>query len=233
MRIDVITIFPEFIENYVNASILKKAQEKKLIKVKVHNLRWFALDRHQTVDDYPFGGGPGMVLKPEPIYRAINFIKSYTQSTPRIILPSPQGKVFHQQRAQELAKEKHLLFVCGRYQGIDERILELFECEEISIGDYTLSGGELPTLVIIEAIVRLIPGVLGNSESIDYDSFTKGFLGPPQFTRPRVFQNLSVPQVLLSGNHKLIAKWRQEKALEKTKKVRPELLNKVVKTEKE
>jgi len=232
MRIDVITIFPELIENYTSASILKKAQEKNLVKIKVHNLRWFTLDRHQTVDDYPFGGGPGMVLKPEPIYRAVNFIRSYTRSTPRIILPSPQGKVFHQQKAQELAKEKHLLFICGRYQGVDERILNLLKCEEISIGDYILSGGELPTLVIIEAVVRLIPGVLGDSESIEYDSFADGLLGPPQFTRPRVFQNLAVPQVLLSGNHQLIAKWRHEKALEKTKKVRPELLN-LVKKEKE
>ncbi len=232
MRIDVITIFPELIENYTSASILKKAQEKNLVKIKVHNLRWFALDRHQTVDDYPFGGGPGMVLKPEPIYRAVNFIKSYTRSIPRIILPSPQGKVFHQQKAQELAKENHLLFICGRYQGIDERILNLLKCEEISIGDYVLSGGELPALVIIEAVVRLIPGVLGDGESIEYDSFAGGLLGPPQFTRPRVFQNLAVPQVLLSGNHQLIAKWRHEKALEKTKKVRPELLN-LVKKEKE
>ncbi len=232
MRIDVITIFPELIENYTKVSILKKAQEKNLVKIKVHNLRWFALDRHQTVDDYPFGGGPGMVLKPEPIYRAVNFIRSYTRSAPRIILPSPQGKVFHQQKAQELAKENHLLFICGRYQGVDERILSLLKCEEISIGDYVLSGGELPTLVIIEAVVRLIPGVLGDRESIEYDSFTGGLLGPPQFTRPRVFQNLGVPQVLLSGNHQLIAKWRREKALEKTKKVRPELLN-LVKKEKE
>ncbi|MCX7668374.1 MAG: tRNA (guanosine(37)-N1)-methyltransferase TrmD [Atribacterota bacterium] len=226
MRIDILTLFPEVIRAYVGTSILKRAQEKKKVFLKVHHLRAFTLDRYRTVDDYPFGGGPGMVLKPEPILRAVRFIRSYTGSNPLVIVTSPQGKLLTQEKAWELSRKKHLLIVCGRYQGIDERVMVLTSAEEISIGDYVLSGGELPALVIVEATVRLLPGVLGDEESLELDSFSDGLLGPPQFTRPRVFQGVAVPEVLLSGNHVLIERWRKEKAMQKTKELRPDLWEK-------
>lgn len=226
LRIDILTLFPEAIRVYLDTSILKKAQEKKRAFFKVHYLRAFTTDQYRTVDDYPFGGGPGMVLKPEPILRAIRFIRSYTFSTPLILIPSPQGKLFNQEKAWELSRKEHLLIICGRYQGIDERVIQLTGAEEISIGDYVLSGGELPALVIVEAVVRLIPGVLGDEESLQLDSFCDGLLGPPQFTRPRVFEGLSVPEVLLSGNHVLIERWRREQAVRKTKDFRPDLWEK-------
>lgn len=223
LRIDIVTLFPEAIRPYLAASILGKAQEKGLVFIKVHNLRSFSQDRYRTVDDYPFGGGPGMVLKPEPLVRAVRFISEYTQSQPLVIVTSPQGELFTQSIARELATKSHLLILCGRYQGIDERVIEITGAREISIGDYVLSGGELPALVIVEAVVRLIPGVLGDEESLRYDSFSEWVFGPPQYTRPRVFCGLEVPEVLLSGNHALIEKWRKDKALEKARKVRPDL----------
>ncbi len=225
LRIDVVTLFPQAIEPYLKSAILGRAQEKGIVKIKVHNLRSFTLDRYRTVDDYPFGGGPGMVLRPEPLWRAVKFIESYTGSSPRVILTSPQGSLFSQEKALELARKGHILFLCGRYQGVDERVITLTGAEEISIGDYILSGGELAALVMIEATVRLIPGVLGDEESIKADSFYQGGLGPPQFTRPRVFQGLEVPEILLSGDHALIKEWRKRKAQEKTAHVRPELLS--------
>ena len=224
LRIDVVTLFPQAIEPYLETAILGKAQEKGIVKIKIHNLRSFTLDRYGTVDDYPFGGGPGMVLKPEPLWRAVKFIESYTGGTPRVLLTSPQGSLFSQEKARELAQEDHLLFLCGRYQGVDERVLTLTRAEEISIGDYILSGGELAALVMIEATVRLVPGVLGDEESIKADSFYEKGLGPPQYTRPRVFRGLEVPKILLSGNHALIEEWRRKKAAEKTARVRPELI---------
>lgn len=226
LRIDILTLFPEVIRAYIGTSILKRAQEKGKVFLKVHHLRSFTLDRYRTVDDYPFGGGPGMVLKPEPILRAVRFIQSYTGSNPLVIVTSPQGKLLTQEKAWELSQKKHLLIVCGRYQGIDERVIALTNAEEVSIGDYVLSGGELPALVIVEAVVRLLPGVLGDEESLELDSFSDGLLGPPQFTRPRMFQGMAVPEVLLSGNHVLIERWRKERALQKTKELRPDLWEK-------
>ena len=226
LRIDILTLFPEAIKAYIGTSILRRAQEKGKVFLKVHHLRSFTLDRYRTVDDYPFGGGPGMVLKPEPILRAVRFIQSYTASAPRVLVTSPQGALLTQKKAWELSCDTHLLIICGRYQGIDERVLKLTNAEEISIGDYVLSGGELPALVIVEATVRLLPGVLGDRESLELDSFNDGLLGPPQFTRPRVFQGLNVPEVLLSGNHVLIGRWRKEMAMQKTRKARPDLWEK-------
>jgi len=226
VRIDIVTLFPEVVDAYLRTSILKRAQEKGKVRIKVHNLRAFTLDRYHTVDDYPFGGGPGMVLKPEPIFKAVRFIRGYTESNPLVLVTSPRGELFTQAKAFALAKENHLLIICGRYQGIDERVLTLTQAQEISIGDYVLSGGELPALVIVEAVVRLLPGVLGDEESREFDSFTHGILGPPLFTRPRVFQGIEVPPVLLSGDHARIAKWRKEQSLEKTRKMRPDLLEK-------
>ncbi|MGC8778749.1 MAG: tRNA (guanosine(37)-N1)-methyltransferase TrmD [Candidatus Caldatribacteriaceae bacterium] len=226
LRIDILTLFPEAIRAYLGTSILKRAQEKKKVFLRVHHLRAFTMDRYRTVDDYPFGGGPGMVLKPEPILRAIRFVQDYTGSRPLVIVTSPQGKLFTQEKAWELSRKEHLLIVCGRYQGIDERVITLAGAEEISIGDYVLSGGELPALVMVEAVVRLLPGVLGDEESLTLDSFNGGLLGPPQFTRPRVFQGFGVPEVLLSGNHALIERWRKEQALQKTRKFRPDLWEK-------
>jgi len=226
LRIDIITLFPEAIQAYLATSILKRAQEKRKVFLKAHNLRAFTLDRYRTVDDYPFGGGPGMVLKPEPILRAVRFIQEYTGSTPLVILTSPQGELFTQEKAWELSRQKHLLIVCGRYQGIDERVIALTGAEEISIGNYVLSGGELPALVMVEAVVRLLPGVLGDEESLTLDSFSGGLLGPPQFTRPRVFQGVAVPEALLSGNHALIERWRREQAVQKTRALRPDLWEK-------
>lgn len=223
LRIDIVTLFPEAIRPYTGVALLGRAQKKGLVFIKVHNLRSFSQDRYRTVDDYPFGGGPGMVLKPEPLVRAVRFISEYTGSTPLVIVTSPQGELFTQRLAKELAQKNHLLILCGRYQGIDERVITLTGAREISIGDYVLSGGELPALVITEAVVRLIPGALGDEESLRYDSFSEYPFGPPQYTRPRVFCGLAVPEVLLSGNHALIEKWRREKALEKVKKMRPDL----------
>lgn len=223
LRVDIVTLFPEAIHPYLETSVLGKAQEKGVVFIKVHNLRSFTRDRYRTVDDYPFGGGPGMVLKPEPLVRAVRFIEAYTRSTPLVVVTSPQGELFTQKKAWELSKKRHILVLCGRYQGIDERVIELTGAQEISIGDYVLSGGELPALVIVEAVVRLIPGVLGDEESHRYDSFSEYLFGPPQYTRPRVFCGLKVPEVLLSGDHALIERWRREKALEKARKVRPEL----------
>lgn len=223
LRVDIVTLFPEAIRFYLGTSVLGKAREKGIVFIKVHNLRSFTQDRYRTVDDYPFGGGPGMVLKPEPLVRAVRFITAYTGSTPLVIVTSPQGELFTQKKVRELSEKRHILILCGRYQGIDERVIELTGAQEISIGDYVLSGGELPALVIVEAVVRLIPGVLGDEESLRYDSFSEYLFGPPQYTRPRVFCGLGVPEVLLSGDHALIEKWRREKALEKVQRVRPEL----------
>ena len=203
-------------------SIVKKAQEKGLLKIKIHNLRKWTKDKHKTVDDHSFGGGVGMVLMIEPIYKAI---KELRKKESKIILLTPQGKVFKQKRAEKLSKEKHLIFVCGHYEGIDERIREKLVDEEISIGDYVLTGGELPAMVIIDSITRLIPKVLSKKEASQIESFSfKGLLEYPQYTRPSNFKGWKVPEILLSGNHKKINEWREKKALEKTKKRRPDLI---------
>ena len=222
MKIDIITLFPEMFKGPFSESIVKKAQEKDLLKIKIHNLRKWTKDKYKTVDGHSFGGGVGMVLMVEPIYKAIRELK---KKESKVILLTPQGKVFKQKGADKLSKEKHLIFICGHYEGVDERIREKLVNEEISIGDYVLTGGELPTMAVIDSITRLIPGVLSKKEASQIESFSfKGLLEYPQYTRPSDFKGWKVPEILLSGNHKKIDEWRERKALEKTKKRRPDLL---------
>ena len=223
MIIDVLTLFPEMFPGFVNTSILKRAIDNNLVVIKTHNFREFARDRHHTVDDTPYGGGSGMVLKPEPIFEAVEALKP--AGSP-VILLSPQGRLFTQKVAQELSKYDRIVLVCGRYEGVDERVREHMATDEISIGDYVLSGGELPSMVVIETVVRLIPGVLGSAESALDDSHTAGLLEYPQYTRPPVFREWAVPEVLLSGNHAAIAKWRQEESIRRTAEKRPDLMAK-------
>ncbi|MBI4680357.1 MAG: tRNA (guanosine(37)-N1)-methyltransferase TrmD [Nitrospirae bacterium] len=226
MKCDVLTLFPDIINAYLKESILKRAQEKKLIEVKIYNIRDFASDKHKIVDDYPYGGGPGMVLKPEPLFNVIDFLKKDNELR-RMVLLSPQGRPFDQRLAGEFSEEKRrLVFICGRYEGIDERVMSLID-EEISIGNYVMTGGELAALVIIDTSARLIKGALGDEKSIEEESFSWGLLDYPHYTRPRKFRGLSVPDILVSGNHKEIWLWRRREAIRKTFKVMPELLEKI------
>lgn len=226
LRCDVLTIFPELIYSFLNESILKRAQERKLLDVKVYNIRDFASGRHRQVDDAPFGGGAGMVFKIEPLFKATESLKR-DGVVRKVILPSPQGRPFDQSKAEEFANdERRLVFICGRYEGIDERVLSSVVDEEVSIGDYVLTGGELPTLVMIETATRLIPGALGDRRSLENESFAWGLLDYPHYTRPRRFRGLSVPEVLLSGHHDDIMRWRRKEAIRKTRRVRPDLLEK-------
>jgi tRNA (guanine37-N1)-methyltransferase len=223
MKIEVLTIFPEMIEFYTKYGVIGKALSKGLVHVKVYNLRDFTTDKHKKIDDYPYGGGAGMVMQIEPFHNAIKYIKSDGQPR-KVILLSPQGIKFTQKVAQEfLEKGAILLLICGRYEGIDERI-KAFIDEEISIGDYVLSGGELPALVIIDTLLRLIPGVLGDELSAKEDSFMNGFLDYPQYTRPEEFEGIKVPDILLTGNHKKIAYWKKKETIRQTLKRKPELL---------
>ncbi|HCC68652.1 MAG TPA: tRNA (guanosine(37)-N1)-methyltransferase TrmD [Nitrospiraceae bacterium] len=227
MKCDVLTLFPDIIEAYLGESILKRASQKNILDIRIHNIRDFALDRHKTVDDYPFGGGAGMVLKPEPVFRAVDFIKSNGELI-RIVLLSPQGRPFDQRMAEEFSKEKRrIIFICGRYEGIDERVKIAIVDDEVSIGDYVITGGELAALVIIDASVRLIPGALGDERSAEEESFSWGLLDYPHYTRPREIQGLKVPEVLVSGNHKEIWHWRRKEALKKTMRMRPDLFEKI------
>jgi tRNA (guanine37-N1)-methyltransferase len=226
MRCDILTLFPEIFEPYVNSSILHRAQTKGLLRLKLYNLRQFSTNKHLQVDDVPYGGGPGMVLKPEPIFRAVAEITPEGQNK-RIILTTPQGKPFTQQLAQELSQEEYLLLICGRYEGVDERVAQTLVTDEISIGDYVLTGGELPALVILDAVARLIPGVLGDEASAEEDSFSEVLLEYPHYTRPAEYHGLGVPEVLLSGNHEKIRRWRRYQALKRTYLRRPELLDKM------
>lgn len=223
---DVITIFPEIFNAYLGESILKRALQKGLLDVTIYNLRDFTTDKHRTVDDYPYGGGPGMVMKIEPIYNAAQAIKSDGLERLTVML-SPQGRQYNQEIAETLSREKRrIIFICGRYEGIDERVRESLVDEEISIGDYVLTGGELAALVIIDSIARLIPGVLGDEESSKEESFTWGILDYPHYTRPPEFMGRKVPDVLLSGNHKEIWRWRRREAIRRTLMKRPDLLKK-------
>jgi tRNA (guanine37-N1)-methyltransferase len=222
MRIDYLTLFPEMFDGVLNHSILKRAQDKNVLSVNTINFRDFAQNKHQQVDDYPFGGGQGMVLKPEPVFNAMESIE-HNEHT-RVILMCPQGRPFSQQIAQELSESEHLVFICGHYEGYDERIREYLVTDEISMGDYVLTGGELPAMTMTDAIVRLIPGVLGNQQSHEDDSFQDGLLEFPQYTRPREFKNYKVPDVLLSGNHANIERWRHEQKIIRTYDKRPDLL---------
>ncbi len=229
MRIDILTLFPNMVKGPLKESILKRAQEKGLVKINVLDIRSFTHDRHRTADDAPYGGGAGMVLKPEPIFEAMESIKSKIKnqkSKIKVILMTPQGKRFDQGMAKGLAREKHLVFICGHYEGIDERIKRMVT-DEISIGDYVLTGGELAALVVIDALVRLIPGVLGKEESIICDSFYSGLLDYPHYTRPGKYRGMRVPKVLLSGDHKRIARWRRKEALRRTLERRPDLLKEI------
>lgn len=223
MLIDVITIFPEMVAVPLQQSILKRAADKGILEVRVHNLRDFTQDKHQTVDDYPYGGGAGMLMKPEPIFRAVNSLK---QEKTKVILMCPQGEVFSQPKARELARDEHLLFICGHYEGVDERVRDYLVDEEISIGDYVLTGGELPALVVIDSLSRMIPGVVKEIDSVIQDSFYNGLLDYPQYTRPAEFSGYKVPEVLLSGHHENIALWRRKEALRRTFLKRPDLLAK-------
>jgi tRNA (guanine37-N1)-methyltransferase len=224
MRVDIVTLFPELIEPYVEGGLLQAARERGILEIHFHQLRDHTTDKHRQVDDRPYGGGPGMILKPEPFFRAVEAIQQQLPAPARIVLLSARGRLFTQALARQFAQERRLVLLCGRYQEIDERVTTLAS-DEISIGDYVLSGGELPALVITEAVCRLVPGVVGNQESLEMDSFAQqGLLGPPHYTRPADFRDLKVPEVLLSGDHAAIERWRLEQAREKTRKNRPELL---------
>jgi tRNA (guanine37-N1)-methyltransferase len=224
MIYDVLTLFPEMFDSYLAASILGRAIAQGHIQVRRHNIRDFATGRHRTTDDAPYGGGSGMVMKPEPLVRALKAVQGSEAPPARVLLLSPQGRLFDQQSARELSRLPRLILVCGKYEGVDDRVRTLGVHEEVSIGDYILTGGELAAMVILETTARLIPGVLGDEESSREESFSEGLLEYPQYTRPREFMGYSVPDVLLSGNHREIAEWRRKKALERTLRRRPDLL---------
>lgn len=225
MRIDIITIFPDMFEPVLNESIIKRAQAKKKVKIYLHDLRDFTSDKHRKVDDRPFGGGSGMLMRPEPIFNAVKYIKSEIKNQKsKIILLCPQGEKMTQKLAKRLVKFEHLILICGHYEGVDERIRQKLIDKEVSIGDYVLTGGELPAMVLVDAVVRLIPGVLGDKNSLHFESFEGNLLEYPHYTRPAKFRNMQVPQVLLSGNHEKIENWRRQQALKRTRKRRPDLL---------
>jgi tRNA (guanine37-N1)-methyltransferase len=221
MKIDVLTLFPAMFAGPLDESIIKRAREAGLLDLKIHNLRDFAHDRHKTVDDRPFGGGPGMLLKPEPIFEAVEALK---RERTRVILISPSGRTFNQTIAREMAQLDDLLMISGHYEGFDERVREQLANDELSIGDYVLTNGALPVMVIVDAVTRLLPGVLGDDESAQEESFSHGLLEYPQYTRPATFRGMAVPEILLSGNHAEIAKWRAEQSRLRTKERRPDLL---------
>jgi tRNA (guanine37-N1)-methyltransferase len=220
MKVDVLTLFPEMFAGPLDVSIIRRAREAGLLDLRIHNLRDFTHDRHQTVDDRPFGGGPGMVLKPEPLFEAVERL---AEEKTRVILTSPAGRVFGQAVAQELAGHEHLLFICGSYEGVDERVIEALVDDEISIGDYVLTNGGLAAMVIVDAVTRLIPGALGDEESAVQESFSQRLLEYPHYTRPAEFRGMKVPEVLLSGHHAEIDKWRLEQAKARTAERRPDL----------
>lgn len=227
MRIDILTIFPEMFTGPLTSSILKRAIEKGILQISLVNFRDYAPDKHRRVDDYPFGGGAGMVMKPEPIFLAWEAVaRDCSGTVPRTILLSPQGKVFNQSMAAALAEESHLVFICGHYEGVDERVRRNLVTDEISIGDYVLTGGELGAMVIIDSVARLVPGVLGDDRSKEEETFADGLLEYPQYTRPRSFRGMEVPEVLLSGHHEQIRRWRRQQSLLRTWKRRPDLLEK-------
>jgi len=226
MRIDIITIFPKMFAPVLNESIVKRAQNKGKVKIYIHNLRDYSADKHKKVDGRPFGGGSGMVMRPEPIFRAVENIKSgVRRQASGVILLCPQGERLSQNVAKRLAKYKHLILICGHYEGIDERVRQYLVDEEVSIGDYVLTGGELPAMVLVDCLVRLIPGVLGDKNSLNFESFAGNLLEYPQYTRPANYRKMKAPAILLSGNHKKIAEWRKSQAMKITKKKRPDLLN--------
>lgn len=221
MKIDILTLFPQMFAP-LKESIIGRAVDKKILEINVVDIREFSKDKHKKCDDYPFGGGAGMLMTIQPLYDAI---KSVKREKSKLIFPSPQGRVFTQNVAKELSEEEHLIFICGHYEGVDERLFSLFEIDEISLGDFVLTGGELPSMVMVDALCRLVDGVL-NKESLESESFSNGLLEYPQYTRPSSFMGLEVPEVLLSGNHEEVNKWRAEQSLERTKERRKDLLKK-------
>ncbi len=232
MNFYVMTLFPEMIEQGLNTSIIGRAMEKKLLSVKAVNIRDYTLDKHKRVDDYPYGGGAGMLMTVEPVLRTYEAVRKEIAATtgntnrPRVVYVTPWGLPFHQNMAREFAKEENLVFLCGHYEGIDERALEEVATDFVSIGDYVLTGGELPAMVMIDAISRLVPGVLNNEDSAEYESFAGNLLEHPQYTRPEEYNGKRVPDVLLSGHHAKIEAWRKEQSVERTRKYRPDLFEK-------
>ncbi len=226
MRIEVITTFPEMFSPVLSSSILKRAQDAGIVSAAVHDLRNWAADTHRTTDDYPYGGGAGMVMKPEPFFRAVEEVRcpASADCAEEIILLSPQGERFSQQTALELSLRKHIILLCGHYEGVDERVRLYLATRSLSIGDYVLTGGELPAMVVIDALVRLLPGALGAEEAAQADSFSEGLLEYPQYTRPADFRGWQVPEVLLSGHHEEIRRWRRRESLRRTRDSRPDLL---------
>ncbi|HXG68090.1 MAG TPA: tRNA (guanosine(37)-N1)-methyltransferase TrmD [Blastocatellia bacterium] len=228
MQFDIITIFPEIFRGVFEFGIIRRAVEAGLVSIKLHDLRDYTHDRHRQVDDRPFGGGAGMVMKPEPLFRAIEAVThGAREGEAKVILLSPQGRLFDQAMAWELSRLPRLVLVCGRYEGIDERVVEQAVDEEVSIGDYVLSGGEIPAMAVVDAVVRLIPGALGCEQSVEHESFADGLLDYPHYTRPAEYRGITVPEVLLSGHHAEIEAWRRRKAVEKTLRRRPDLIEKL------
>jgi tRNA (guanine37-N1)-methyltransferase len=229
MRFDILTLFPEMFQGPLSTGLFQRAVSRGLVTVNLHNIRDYTHDRHHTVDDYPYGGGAGMVLKPEPVFEAVDSLRSEMPpeqaTTLPVILLTPQGRLFSQQVAGELSQYTHLALICGRYEGIDERVREHLVTDEISIGDYVLGGGELAAMVIVDAVIRLLPGVLGSEESTLDESHAAGLLEYPQYTRPPTYRDWSVPEILLSGNHAQIAGWRREQAIMRTLQRRPDMLD--------
>jgi tRNA (guanine37-N1)-methyltransferase len=224
MRIDVLTLFPEMFESAMGYSIPKRAQDKGLLQLHLTNIRSFAKGSYNKVDDTPYGGGPGMVMKPDPMFACYEHVEKLSETKPRTIILTPQGKPLNQKLVRELSNEKRLILISGRYEGFDERIITGLDAEQISVGDYVLSGGELGAMVIIDAVSRLLKGALGDDESVTEESFSDGLLEYPHYTRPEEFRGMKVPEILLSGDHKKIAEWRKQQSIERTKKYRPDLL---------
>lgn len=234
MRIDIFTLFPGMFEGPFSQSIVKKAIDRGLVSIFLQDIRRYTRDKHHTADDYPFGGGAGMVLKPEPIFEAVESVKKEVgDGSCPVILLTPQGRAFSHRIAQELAQRSNLMLICGHYEGVDERVREHLASDEVSIGQYVLTGGELAAMVMVDAVVRLVPGVLGSEEAALDESYARGLLEYPQYTRPRVFREWEVPDVLLSGNHQEIAKWRREQAIIRTLERRPDLLTEAVLSDEE
>ncbi len=227
MRIDILTLFPEMFSSVLESSIFGRAIRAGIFDVHLHNIRDYTTDKHGHTDDYPFGGGAGMVMTPQPLFDCFDAVLAGREQKPRCVYMSPQGKALTHEKAAELSELEELVILCGHYEGIDQRVLDVYVDEEISIGDYVLTGGELPAMVLMDCLSRFIPGVLGKSESFQDESFANGLLEYPQYTRPAEFRGISVPEVLLSGNHAEIEKWRMEKSIEKTKKVRPDLAEEI------
>lgn len=229
MRIDILTLFPQMFDGLLNCSIIARARERGLVDIRLHDIRAHTHDKHHVVDDYPYGGGAGMVLKPEPIFESVDSIKAELGlSEVPVILLSPQGRLFNQAMARDLSGYEHLILICGHYEGVDERVAEYLATDEVSIGDYLLSGGEIAAMAVTDCVVRLLPGVLGSEESLTEESHVGGLLEYPQYTRPETFRGWTVPSVLLSGDHGEVSKWRRQKSLLRTAERRPDLLEKAV-----